>query len=87
VRLSNGYFLSNHVNAVTTVWGVRVLFLVQQRGMPVAAVAVAAAFGVFGWHQVTDSNLGGFLLLHFSFPFAGVLLFLLCQWHQESLAT
>ena len=27
VRLSNGYALSSHVNAVATVWGVRVLFL------------------------------------------------------------
>jgi len=43
------------VNAVATVWGVRVLFLVQQRGVPVAAV-VAAAIGVFDWLQVTDSD-------------------------------
>jgi hypothetical protein len=65
VRLSNGYFLSNHVNAVATVWSVRVLFLVQQRGMPVSAV-VAAAFGVFGWLQVTDSDcFVRFFLCHF----------------------
>ncbi len=41
------------MNAVATVSGVRVLFLVQQRGMPVATVAVAPAFGVSGWFQVT----------------------------------
>ena len=71
MRLSNGYCLSNHVNAVATVWGVRVLFLVQQRGMPVPAMAVAAAFGVFAWNQVTDFNFGGFLLLHFRFRLRG----------------
>ncbi len=38
VRLSKGYSLSDHVNAVATVWGAQVLFLVQQRGLPVAAV-------------------------------------------------
>jgi hypothetical protein len=66
VRLSNGYSLSDHVNAVATVWGVRVLFLVQQRGMPVAAVTVAAAFGVFGWLQVTESDpFVRFFLCHF----------------------
>jgi hypothetical protein len=44
-------------------------------------VAVVAAFGVFGWLQVTGFDFGGFLflLLHFSFPLLGCLLFLLCQ--------
>jgi hypothetical protein len=73
VRLSNGYFLLNHVNAVVTAWGLHPgsFFLVQQRGMLVAAVAmvaVVAAYGVFGWLQVTDFDFDGFLL-HFSFPF------------------
>jgi hypothetical protein len=34
----------------------------------VAMVAVVAAYGVFGWLQVTDFDFDGFLL-HFSFPF------------------
>jgi hypothetical protein len=66
VRLSNGYSLLNHVNAVPTAWGVpRVLFLVQQRGEVVAVVAVAAAVGVFCGLQVTDFNAKfGFLCSH-----------------------
>jgi len=63
----------NHVNAVATAWGLRPgsVSLVQQRGKlvaVVAVVAVAAAYGVFGWLQVTDFDFGNFLL-HFSFPF------------------
>ena len=63
MRLSNGYSLLNHVNAVATAWGVpRVLFLVQQRG---EVVAVAAAVGVFCGLQVTDLNAKfGFLCSH-----------------------
>jgi len=67
VRLSNGYSLLNHVNAVATAWGraPRALFLVQQRAKLVAVAAVAAAVGVFGWHQVTDYNANfGFLCSH-----------------------
>jgi len=67
VRLSNGYSLLNHVNAVATAWGVRPgsFFLVQQRAKLVAVVAVAAADGVFGWRQVTDFNAKfGFLWSH-----------------------
>ena len=57
MRLSNGYCLLNHVNAVATAWGVpRVLFLVQQRGELVAVMTVAAAYGVFCGLQVTDFN-------------------------------
>jgi hypothetical protein len=74
VRLSNGYSLLRHVNAIATVWGLHPgsFFLAQQRAMLVAvvtvAVAVAAAYGVFGWLQVTDFDFDVFLL-HFSFPF------------------
>ena len=80
----HGYSLLNHVNAVATAWGLcpGSFFLVQQRGTPVAVVAVAAAVGVFGWLQVTGFDFGDFLL-HFSFPLLGCLLFLLYQWHQE----
>jgi hypothetical protein len=68
VRLSNGYALSSHVNAVATVWWVRVLFLVQQLGMPVATVAMPAAFGVSGWFQVTGfDSFHRFFLCHFIF--------------------
>jgi hypothetical protein len=56
VRLSNGYALSSHVNAVATVWGVRVLFLVQQLSMPVATVAMPAAFGVSGWFEARNDS-------------------------------
>jgi hypothetical protein len=69
VRLSNGDFLLNHVTAVATAWGLRPgsFFLVQQRVKLAAVAAVAAAYGVFGWLQVTDFDFGDFLL-HFSFP-------------------
>jgi hypothetical protein len=66
VRLSNGYSLLNQVSAVVTAWGraPRVLFRVQRAEM-VAVVAVAAADGVFGWHQVTGFNANfGFLCSH-----------------------
>ena len=65
MRLSNGYSLWNDVNAVATPCGVpRLRSLVQQRGMPMAVVA--AAFGVFGWHQVTDfDSFLRFFLCHF----------------------
>jgi hypothetical protein len=79
VRLSNGYSLLNHVNAVATAWGLHPgpFFLAQQRAKLVAVVAVvavmtvAAADGVFGWHQVTDFNANfGFLCSHvIKFPF------------------
>jgi hypothetical protein len=62
VRFSNGYSLWNDVNAVATSRRMpRFVFLVQPQGMPM--MVVAAAFGVFGWHQVTDfdSNLRFFL--------------------------
>ncbi len=41
---------------------------------------MTAAFGVFGWLQITDFD-GGFLflVLHFSFPLLGCLLFVLCH--------
>ena len=73
VRLSNGYSLLRHVNAIATVWGLHPgsFPLAQQRAMlvaVVAAVAVAAAYGVFGRLQVTDFDFDVFLL-HFSFPF------------------
>jgi hypothetical protein len=64
------------VNAIATAWGLRPgsFFLVQQRGKLVAVVTVvavvAAAYGVFGWLQVTDFDFDGFLL-HFSFPLLG----------------
>jgi hypothetical protein len=53
------------MNTAATAWGVpRFLFLVRQRGMPMAVVA--AAFGVFGWHQVTDfDSFFRFFLCHF----------------------
>jgi len=84
VRLSNGYSLLNHVNAVATAWGLHPgsVPLVQRRGGLVAAVAAAAAFGVFYRLQVNGFDFADFLL-HFSFPLLGCLLLLLCQWHQE----
>jgi hypothetical protein len=68
--------LLRHVNAIATAWGLHPgsIFLAQQRGMVVAvvaAVAVAAAYGVFGRLQVTDFDFDGFLL-HFSFSFVGL---------------
>jgi hypothetical protein len=73
VRLANGYSLLNHVNAVATAWGLHPgsFSLVQQRAKLVAAVAVAAAVGVFSWLQVTDFNAKfGFLCSHvIKFPF------------------
>jgi hypothetical protein len=44
VRLSNGYSLLNHVNAVATAWGLRPgsFFLAQQRAKLMAVMTVAA---------------------------------------------
>jgi len=65
VRLSNGYSLLNPCERATLTElsgglqppdAIRVLFLVQQRAKPVALVALAAAFGVFRWLQVTGFN-------------------------------
>jgi hypothetical protein len=75
VRLSNGYSLLRHVNAIATAWGLRPgsFPLAQQRAKLVAVVAVvavmAAAYGVFGRLQVTDFDFDVFLL-HFNFPFS-----------------
>ena len=61
MRLSNGYSLLNHVNAIATVWGLHPgsVFLVQQRGILVAAVAVvavAAAYGVIAIVEICTGS-------------------------------
>jgi hypothetical protein len=60
----------NLVDAIVTAWGMHPgpIFLAQQAGMPVAVVAVATAYRVFGGLQVADFDFDVFLL-HFSFPF------------------
>jgi hypothetical protein len=86
VRLSNGYSLWNHVNAVATAWGraPRLLFLVQERGKLVGVVAVAAAaVGVFGWLQVTGVN-ANVLNALFGFFVAMLFNFLSSFWPSEN---
>jgi len=46
---------------------------------------MTAAFGVFGWLQVTNFDGFLFLGLHCSFPLLGCLLFVLCQSHRTAI--